>query len=540
MGWKDSSASIGILRRRSSNDDNILPTHRDIKAGGKFQANGILIYFGFIFVFIFLLAIVLLSFPSHKARQDKLFNVNEKSSGAQKDRVTNTVKYESEDFESNSIDSKTKLSAHEYDSRHRPKNYHEKPKVGKLIQTESKSAASVPNDSLNVGASTLVGNIVLLSYRINTESSNVANLLANNFGFHSGFPIFSRRFWDEGLRLPPIESSASLSPASTQQRARMEAYIKARLRSADGGVVRRLVEVEVGDAWGNGVSVSWLLNALRVYGGVTHAVLLSRNSIRLQLWSEGMERFDGAYPTMTCEQLKQLFEIDAHTAVNLAVFQSRAFAEAAVVSSLPQLGLSYEADFIKSDASSAVSQVANLLGLTPRAGADRMVPPTRQCPLSEQLHNYPMLQCMLAGSPLSWIVQDVENSEQLAALNFRDGLEAVKEYHRSWEMEQPLVATRCKAQLQEKDARNLEQVPVDVVKGRCAHGGHSEGCRGHGAVSEFVCKKIFESSSCDVMTYTAAGECYMHSSDKDDFWIGECVAPAYYATLKGPRGSKQS
>eukprot|EP01042_Synura_sphagnicola_P006113 gene6113-7804_t len=124
--------------------------------------------------------------------------------------------------------------------------------------------------------------------------------------------IFSRRYWDEGLRLPPALSSVTEYPASKAHLLKIEEYIKARLGVKAPSGKRKLIELEMGDAWSNGVSLSWLLESLRRYGNVTTVLKLNRNILRQLLVSEAVRRFGpDASLAMTCAQQMHLYAMEA-------------------------------------------------------------------------------------------------------------------------------------------------------------------------------------------------------------------------------------
>lgn len=224
---------------------------------------------------------------------------------------------------------------------------------------------------------------------------------------------------------------------------------------------------------------------------------------------------------------------------NLAISQGNSFLDvAADLNQLQQLGLSYETDILL-DPTIAYNKIIQFLKFLPGKTIPFLPLPRPLCPLKICLYNYKELQCIFQGSPLQYLVSEKDSqigvtSSGALALDFDDVLASSREYLKSWieRGQQQVAITKCEAQLIEKNTQFDNLPELDSIQKRCAHGGHTDTCRGYGHVSEFVCRRIFLSSECDIMTFKNGQECYMHMSDKEDFWMGDCDPPSYHAKRK--------
>lgn len=389
-----------------------------------------------------------------------------------------------------------------------------------------------------------LGNIVILSYRGHVGANVIANMLSDSYAITNLNAIFSRRYWDEGLNLPVTDISVG---NYSHHQIIMQNYIASKLHRAANDPVK-VVEVEVADAWSNGVTLEWLLNTLHVHGGVSHVIKIVRNPVRVQMAVDFAQHFSREHNTneaqhlhdMDCDYQKHLFEVTGGQAIEIALAMSTGFADTQrpIFSALRQLGLSYERDLLPGT-EIGLQKVLQFLGLHQSPAA--ATPPVQfphSCPLSVMLHNYEMLKCELTGTPLEWVTADTEvlGSRVLSESDFEDSVLSGKSFAAAgWMQEARLRTVNAKCEAQQTEEQRLhandDLAPINKVPGHCAHGGHTDSCWGHGKVSEYVCRKIFEASGCGVMTYKADGECYMHMSDQSDFWVGQCELPSYHATL---------
>lgn len=545
------AANVGMLRRRGA--DTVLPVYAadDEKKGKQksimsnpFVLMGVaatIILFG-IYVFLPRSNSNVKNVQSRK-EDDSIKNANFATEDylREKDSIISSRSLDESSRQSKMQDRRD-MSSKRRTERDERRAIFEKKKVDANANNASPRVAKVPKVPFQPVEG--LGNVVILSYRGHVGGSLISNMLSDSFSFNNLHSIFSRAYWTEGMNLPVTDASVG---NYSHHELIMQNYIASKLHRSPKEPVK-VTEVEVADAWSNGVSVDWLLDALHVHGGVTHIIKLVRNPVRVQMavdFAQHFSREDDASEAkhlhdMDCNYQKHLFEVTGGQAIEIAMSMSKGFADTlhARLSSLKQLGLSYEGDLL-SGPEQGLQKVQQFLGLrTTPAVAPEAVALPHSCPLSVMLHNYDMLQCELAGSPLEWVTADTETpgSRPLSETDFEDSVLSGKAFASSgWmqEARQRTVNAKCEAQQSEEQRKHAddELQPLNKVSGHCGHGGHTDSCWGHGKVSEFVCRKIFEASGCGVMTYKADSECYMHMADQADFWIGLCDAPGYHATI---------
>mmetsp|Transcript_40912 Transcript_40912/g.41786 ORF Transcript_40912/g.41786 Transcript_40912/m.41786 type:complete len:508 (+) Transcript_40912:211-1734(+) len=503
MSWSDSSYGSGVLRRRGGVEDS-LPTYvREDKYGKKWSRN-------YQLYIVILAALILLPISYYWFSNAKVKFADS--------RRTSTV-----------VNSDTKKNRNTLNK-----------KVSGFVN-QKKVGAKNPGPT-KPGNNSSLGNIVVLSYQVHPGASALVQIISETYDLTNARSIFSRRFWDEGLDLPTSESSVrdSKSEDALIHYEKVIGYISARM-ARPAGFRNKIVEVEVVDAWRNGLSLQALLTALRDYGGVTHVIKVSRNPVHMEVAAEALNHFgrrmEGIMPhDEFCEAQRGRYEISGRLAVEQAVAMGRGLTQASGIESISQMGLSYEADIAR-DLDHVMHSIGSFLGLKSMPASHKQhTKLPKSCELSSILVNYADLHCELGGSPLHWMVQDNADETAITSskkqpLSFEDTLGSAQLYASTWlrDGRHEMQAARCASKRSKQ-----ELVEVEKVVGRCAHGGHTEVCRGHGRVTEHVCRKILETSGCDVMTFRdsdVVGDCYLHMSSQPDYWEGDCPSPDYHGRL---------
>jgi len=222
--------------------------------------------------------------------------------------------------------------------------------------------------------------------------------------------------------LPPHPSSVKLFPANSQVQDTIIQHIQRSLsphRLKEGG--RAIIGVQLGHAWSNGVTVSWLLRQLMRHGECSHLLMVASNPIRSLV--AVAELADN--PSFTSLSLSSLssFSLSDHCSsqllkhslsathvTTLAAEQYSGFLDAASViksstkSGLLTRGFFFEADFLHHP-SAVMNKIRALLDLPMVDSTEPLSVTHNRCPLSTLLLNYEQLFCSLckwdAALPLS-------------------------------------------------------------------------------------------------------------------------------------------
>ena len=397
------------------------------------------------------------------------------------------------------------------------------------------------------------GNIVIFSLHGQVGSESLMNSLHQQYGFQDGGHLYLDDIHNskegEGEGQVGDEDEWGIHDATVNSELWQENIVARLERTFQGygsrDFRRKVVEVRMSDAWTNDVSITWLIEALRDVGGVTHMVLLMRNPLRAKISDIARTRYKHIItPSVKCHEQTYLYDVGRSEAIEMAVAQHSGFREALSVGGIEAIGLTYEHDILP-DHMSSLKRIANFLwdpgsGLLPdpvEVNPSSYFTVLGECELNRMIYNFKELNCLLSNTGLKWMV----NSDE--SYNFGDIMELGDQF-KNWVSEQrgglktqklmnPLL---CRVVADHQDVENAA-LAVRKHSRRCGHGGHSPVCAGYGPMKSFMCSRLLALSNgqCDSFTYTN-GNCYLHDETASDFWEGDCESStiAFLGYLRFP------
>jgi len=377
------------------------------------------------------------------------------------------------------------------------------------------------------------GNIVVFSFHGRVGSVSLMNALHKQYGYQDGGQLDL-----DGIhnRSPEDAKDEWGHHDASENSVQWQENIVERLDETFRGYGahdfrRKIVHVRMFDAWTNDVSITWLMQALRDVGGVTHMVLLTRNPLRAKISDAASTRFKHIItPSITCDDQKFLYEIGRLEAIEMAVSQHSGFREAGAVEGIKTVGFTYEHD-IQPDHLGTLGRIATFLW-DPAGG--RMNDPIEvddstyqsqhgDCSLDNIIYNFKELNCALKDTALGWMV-DSDGSYSFDRImqlgdDFAQWASEQKDGIKSQKLLNPVI---CRVNANHREVQD-STLAVRKHSRRCGHGGHTHVCDGYGKMKSFMCSRLLAltNGQCDSFTYTS-GNCYLHDETIGDFWEGDC------------------
>lgn len=296
------------------------------------------------------------------------------------------------------------------------------------------------------------------------------------------------------------------------------------------------------DIWENNITIRWLLRKLRVIGGVSHVIMMSRNPLRTKISHIAHTRYNGILTVtdtdvpisgtdsgvgassssttsalvsslknkqLTCEDHRYMYEIHRPDLLNMITSQYYGFKDVESYSKgikdenntyykdINVLGISYEAD-IFSNLNVGVSKIVKFVDIGPAkiqeknvydSSAKTLPSPQRdtlesfqQCPLSVILFNYNEIYCVLNNTQFQWMITERQNNTSTNGVNvtYEYQMQKVEEYLEWKAINSYLNFLEDASKCREiPDFKNIQLYKQKVVK--------QQGTCGHGGHSE-VCR----------------------------------------------------
>jgi hypothetical protein len=381
------------------------------------------------------------------------------------------------------------------------------------------------------------GNIVLFSFHGRVGSVSILNALHQQYGYQDGGHlnldgIHNRTSEDEG-------DEWGLHDA-TENSLQWQEVIVQRVEKAFNGYGardfrRKVVHVRMFDAWTNDVSITWLVQALRDVGGVTHMVFLTRNPLRTKISDIASTRYNHIItPSITCDDQIFLYDISRYEAIEMAVSQHSGFREASSVEGIKTVGFTYEHDVLP-DHLGTLGRIATFLWDPARGGMQDPVEVQESayqsqfgdCSLRDLIYNFKELHCTLTNTALGWMVDSdsTYSFDRIMQLGdeFSQWASEQKDGIKSQKLLNPIL---CRVTANHREVQD-STLAVRKHSRRCGHGGHTAVCAGYGKMKSFMCSRLLALSNgqCDSFTYSG-GNCYLHDETAGDFWEGDCDSSA--------------
>lgn len=219
-----------------------------------------------------------------------------------------------------------------------------------------------------------------------------------------------------------------------------------------------------------------------------------------------------------CDKSHMLFHIGAQWLSEMAVAHYLSFRAVQSISSLPWLGLSYEADVLYSP-QRAFRRILRFLQLSGTGIPHPQHKKGLQCRLSNMLVNYEELRCSLtlwqqqstSSGSLLWMASDEED----VSVTFESAMQSWEELWKS--IGDTGHITECSDEVTLKYA-NRETSREG--RGICGVGGETSLCHRVPTDRYAFCALSLQRSMCDAMTYKD-GQCYFHKH-VNDFRVETC------------------
>lgn len=294
---------------------------------------------------------------------------------------------------------------------------------------------------------------------------------------------------------------------------------------------RKMVHVQMLDAWTNDVSITWLMEALRDVGDVTHMVVLTRNPLRAKISDIAGTRYKHIItPDITCSDQKFLYDIGRSDAIEMAVSQHSGIREAMSVPGIQSVGFTYEHDVLPAHLNT-LGNIAKFLwdfsrGPLPtpvEVETEKYHTQIGNCLLSQLIYNFKELHCTLTDTALGWMVDDEGDYSFERIMELGDDFKNwVSEQKGGIKTQKLLNPQLCRIVANHQEVQD-STLAVRKHSRRCGHGGHSPVCGGYGPMKSFMCSRLLAltNGQCDSFTYTS-GNCYLHDETISDFWEGDC------------------
>jgi hypothetical protein len=298
-----------------------------------------------------------------------------------------------------------------------------------------------------------------------------------------------------------------------------------------GPTRRKMVHVRMFDAWTNDVSITWLIQALRDVGGVSHMIFLTRNPLRAKVSDIASTRYEHIITSsITCDDQIFLYDIPRSEAIEMAVSQHSGFREALSVDRIKSIGFTYEHDILPNHLGT-LKNIAEFLWdsshslMTSPEKVDNSAYRTQlgACSLEKLIYNFKELHCTLSNTALGWMV-DAEPSYSFDRImelgdEFKNWMDEQKGSVKTQKLLDPVI---CRVMANYREVQD-STLAIRKHSRRCGHGGHTHVCDGYGPMKSFMCSRLLALSNgqCDSFTYTG-GQCYLHDETVGDYWEGDC------------------